>query len=202
MRLVAILLVCLCSGNLQATEVLVITGVYTGKNLYVQNPILEDNRNFSTQEVYVNEDLVLSKPMASAFIVDLSHLSMQQEVEVRIVHQENFPPKIINAYALGVVAVTDTQEFQPIKDVFLWTKADRDMVRWLLSDSQGGIFELQRAAQEGWQTVESMTAYNQDEENVFKLRVAHQKGLNTYRIKLINQQGYVAYSEPIHYKSN
>ena len=59
MRLLAILLVCLISGKLQGTDVLIITGVYTGKDLYVQNPILEDNRSFSTQEVYVNQVLVL-----------------------------------------------------------------------------------------------------------------------------------------------
>jgi len=202
MRLIAILLVGLISTDLWGKDELIITGVYTGKNLYVQNPILEDNRTFSTQEVYVNQQLVLSKPMASAFIIDLSHLQLQELVEVRIVHQENFPPKIINAYALGTVAMTGSQNYEPVKHVFRWTKADSGTVRWLLSENQGGTFELQRAVQEGWQTLDKMSAYQHEDQKVYRLSVSHQEGANTYRIKLIDQHGYVRYSPTIHYKSN
>ena len=72
----------------EVSKVLILTGVYSGKNLYVQNPLLPD-KHFSTEEVFVNEKLVLSHPLTSAFTMDLSHLMVDQPVEIKIVQKEH-----------------------------------------------------------------------------------------------------------------
>ena len=195
-------------ATVYASEVLIISGFYTGKDLYVQNPMLPDNKSFSTQEVFVNETLVLSKPITSAYIINLSHLTPDETVEIRIVHKEDFPPKIINAYVIRnreiqQNVVTSEPSYAPVKDVFRWCKADRKTVRWLTSGEKGGgTFQLQRADQESWITIEEVPARANNEKSVYRLLVAHQPGENNYRLRLVDRDGYVSYSPTITYRLN
>ena len=75
---------------------LVISGVYMGKNVYVQNPSCGTASTFSTRMVYVNGILKVTNPTTSAFEVDLSNLSINTAIEIKIVYNENCTPEIIN----------------------------------------------------------------------------------------------------------
>ncbi len=180
-------------------DMLIITGFYTGKNIYVQNPYIPDSGYFSTEQVFVNENLVLTNPLTSAFTVDLSHLDIDQSVEVRIVHKRRFPPRIINAYVIRKVQVEETT-YAAVKDVFRWSKADRSAIRWLTdSEKGGGTFELQKATKEQWKTIQSIASKPQEDGALYHLPITHEPGENTYRIKLVDREGYVTYSPKIHF---
>jgi hypothetical protein len=201
MRFNIVLIVALLAGHLAlAGEVLIITGAYTGKNLYVQNPILPDNR-FSTEEVFVNEQLVLSNPMTSAYSIDLTHLKINQQVEIRIVHKDRFKPRIINAHVLLDNVVSSARSYGPVENIFRWINVDGKTIRWLThGEKGGGAFEVQRALQEDWVSVGEIAANPLSNEMVYRFELIHQKGGNIYRIKLTDRDGYVSYSDPIEYK--
>jgi hypothetical protein len=190
----------LFSHSIIASEVLILTGIYTGTDLYVQNPILPDNQ-FSTTEVFVNESLVLSNPLASAFTIDLSHLRINEQVEVKIVHKKGYQPKIVNAHAIRNQEITSTSSFAPSENVFRWINVDGTTIRWLThGEKAGGRFEIQKAEMEKWVLLEQMESIPNTDESVYRLQVNHEKGENTYRIKLVDRDGYVTYSNLIKYK--
>lgn len=183
-----------------ASEVLIISGEYSGKNLYVQNPLLPDNR-FSTEQVFVNDQLVLSNPMTSAFTVNLSHLAINQPVEVRIIHRERYQPRIINPHVLHGNTINSTASSGPVVNVFRWINVDGTTLRWLTHGERGGgVFEVQRKLQGQWVSLDTIPAKPQSDESVYRVLVAHEKGQNGYRIKLTDRDGYVTYSDPIEYK--
>ena len=184
-----------------SSEVLIITGIYTGKDLYVQNPILPDNR-FSTEQVFVNESLVLTSPMTSAYTIDLSFLRLNESVEVKIVHKERYHPKIINAHVIrgAKQKVTVSDSYAAVENVFRWINVDGTTVRWLThGEKGGGTFEIQKALKEQWTTLDKVPSSSASDESIYRFTVAHEKGENTYRIRLTDRDGYVTYSNPINY---
>ena len=184
-----------------ANGVLILTGVYSGENLYVQNPLLPDN-HFSTEEVFVNEILVLSNPMTSAFTIDLSHLKVDQSVEVKILHKERYQPKIINAFVLLNHEINTGISYAPIANIFRWTNADQTTVRWLThGEKGGGTFVIQRAHKEKWVAIDEIPAKSVEDNSVYKVLMRHQNGENTYRVKLTDRDGFVSYSDQFSYRS-
>ncbi len=183
------------------SNVLILTGIYSGKNLYVQNPLLPD-KQFSTEEVFVNKILVLSHPITSAFTIDLSHLTINQPVEVKIVHNERYSPRIINAHVIRNHTVNTKPGYVPTVDVFRWINADGTKIRWLThGEKGGGDFEIQRAFIENWQKVDNVPAKSINDHTVYKILVTHDPGENIYRIKLTDRDGYVTYSDTFRYLS-
>ena len=201
LRLIILSLVLLLTGaRVVANEVLIISGTYLGMNLYVQNPILPDNK-FSTKEVFVNDQSVLTNPMTSAFTVDLSHLKINQPVEIKIVHKERFQPRIINPHVLHQNVILSETRTGPDKKVFRWINLDDRLLRWLSHGAdQGGEYQVQRAQKEDWAEVGTIPADSLSGDTVYKLPINHQQGDNSYRIRFTDPNGFVTYSEPIDYR--
>ena len=185
-----------------SSEVLIITGKYTGKDLYVQNPMLPDN-HFSTEQVYVNESLVLSYPMTSAYTIDLSFLDLNESVEVKIVHKESYYPKIVNAHVIrdNEQRTSTSESYVAVENVFRWINVDGTTIRWLThGEKGGGTFEIQQAEKEKWVAISEIPSSASSDDSVYRCSITHQKGENTYRIKLTDRDGYVTYSNQINYK--
>ena len=200
-RLIVFSLVLLLTGiKVVANEVLIISGTYLGMNLYVQNPILPDNK-FSTEEVFVNDRLVLKNPMTSAFTVDLSHLQVNQPVEIRIVHKERFQPRVINPHVLHQNVIISETRTVPDKEVFRWVNLDDRLLRWLSHGAdKGGMYQVQRAEKEDWAEIGTIPADSLSGDTIYKLPVNHEQGDNSYRIRYTDPNGFVTYSEPIGYR--
>src|SRR6478736_813022 len=56
--------------------ILTLSGVYQGKNLYVQNPFTGNMKDFCSNDVYVNDVKVMSNIQSSAYEIDLSNLKL------------------------------------------------------------------------------------------------------------------------------
>ncbi|QHS54096.1 hypothetical protein GWR56_00475 [Mucilaginibacter sp. 14171R-50] len=79
-----------------------INGIYTGKNLYVQNPFSNSGETYCVYEVKVN-GMTASDPFeSSAFEIDLSKYSFKlgDAVTVHIYHRDGCLPKILNPEVL------------------------------------------------------------------------------------------------------
>ena len=105
--------------------VLILAGIYQGKNVYIQNPPVSESE-FCAEEVYVNDVLVMSKITASAFEVDLSHLKMDETVTVKIVHKEGCKPKVLNPQVLRVNSAFQFNSFIVDEKKLSWsTKGEK-----------------------------------------------------------------------------
>ena len=89
-------LVALLFASAVNAGILTLSGVYHGKNLYVQNPFTGNMKDFCTNEVYVNDRLVMKDIQSSAYEIDLSHLKEQDPVTIKITHKDDCKPKILN----------------------------------------------------------------------------------------------------------
>jgi hypothetical protein len=79
-------------------EVMVISGVYQGKDLYVKNPVTSGGIGFCIFEVQVNGNITSDEVNSPAFAVDLGIWGLKQgdAIEVVLRMKENCDVKIIN----------------------------------------------------------------------------------------------------------
>ncbi|MFN0048293.1 MAG: hypothetical protein ACKVOU_04135, partial [Cytophagales bacterium] len=75
-------------GN-TASQSFVLSGNYQGKNLYVQNPFTSNMKDFCTDEVYLNDIKIMDNIKSSAFEIDLSKLTLNDVVNIKIAHKDD-----------------------------------------------------------------------------------------------------------------
>ena len=85
-----------------STGVIVLTGNYQGKNLYIQNPYGSGGVGFCVIEVLVNGNIATDEIASSAFEVDFKphKLNVGDKVEIKIKHKEDCKPKVLNPEVL------------------------------------------------------------------------------------------------------
>ncbi|SDL45364.1 hypothetical protein SAMN05421823_10667 [Catalinimonas alkaloidigena] len=169
----------------QAGE-LVISGAYTGKNLYVRNPYNLEEKSFCTREVYVNDQLWLTDVRASAYEIDLSAHGLTSTVHVRIVHGGDCRPTVVNPQVL--MQETGYQ----LSTVTLAPAAIRWNVR---GDQPEALYFVEKQVQEKWVVISpAIASAGQASAMHYSTEVAHAAGENTYRIKALLKSGAVHYS--------
>jgi len=178
----ALLLVTL---QLYAQEEFTMAGEYQGKSIYVQNPLSSDKINFCTQEVYLNENLVIRYPKTSAFAIDLSGLNIGDPVFIKIVHSEDCVPKIINPQV-----IRSKSKFH-----FLNSSADAISLNWSTGgEIPAGIFYVEHYIQKKWVNIMEVQGKGSFESNQYIMKPDHHTGDNKYRIRYIQRDGKIFYS--------
>jgi hypothetical protein len=176
----------------QEQDELVLTGVYNGKNLYVQNPLSSNMKDYCTREVWVNDKQVFSNPRSSAYTVNLSQLPASSPVTIRIVYSSGCAPKIINPQVI----------YSRTNFRFLSINIDSTRLEWVSSGEQGkGKFFVEKQENDRWQTLKSVDAAGV-ENSRYEVDCAHNSGLNKYRIKFLQGDGQVFYSSVQNYESS
>ena len=164
---------CCCLGT-KAGE-MVISGVYQGKDLYVQNPFLPALKAFCTEEVFVNDRQVLTQPRTSAYKIDLSYLNMHDIVIVRIIYRDDCRPKVVNAHVLKA-----KEGFR-----FLFAEADNQSITWATQGEYAtGEFHIERLDKNGdWDWIQTVDGKGSRENNQYSILPEHLPGENKYRLK-------------------
>lgn len=179
-----VLFFALFSKALLAGEI-VLSGAYQGKDLYVQNPFNIETATFCTSAVYVNDRLILDKPQASAFKIDLSFLSVNDLVVIRILFQDNCEPGIVNPQVLKA-----PQSFQ-----FLTAQADNNSITWTTMGDKNGVYYLEHKWEnKEWEVVDTVDVIGTFSQNKYAVQPSHIKGDNNYRVKYINSDNEEFYS--------
>ena len=169
----------------------VLTGIYNGKNLYVQNPLSSNMRDYCTKEVWVNGERVFVNPRSSAFTVNLSHLKEQEPVAVRILYSNGCVPKVINPQVIRT-----RNNFR-----YLSLQVDKQKVEWLTAgELKSGKFFVEKLVDQRWEPVVSVEAYG-EENSRYQAAVEHHSGENQYRIKYLQEDGEIFYSRVYNYES-
>lgn len=183
------------SLNLTAVNAGVITlsGVYQGKNLYVQNPFTSNMRDFCTNEVFVNNVKVMSNVKSSAYEIDLSHLKLNDLVTIKITHKDDCKPKILNPQVLRIKS-----KFQ-----FTSFKVDESSIDWITKGEEpDGKFYLEKFSNNNWISAVQVKGKGSSMSNNYSVGSKHHSGMNKYRVKVIIPGGQVFYSKVVEYSSD
>jgi hypothetical protein len=168
-------------------EDLEINGVYQGKNLYVQNPFTANMRDYCTREVYINNKKLSTSINASAFEIDLSFLSVNDPVSIRIIHCSDCIPKILNPQ---VIKVKSTFSFSSVN-------LSESFISWSAKhESSKGRYFVERYEHNNWKIVGEVYC---DGLAKYQSRILHISGMNKYRLKYMEDNGNIIYSDVVEY---
>ncbi|MBX9850426.1 MAG: T9SS type A sorting domain-containing protein [Cytophagaceae bacterium] len=183
----------LLAGTVNA-GILTLSGVYQGKNLYVQNPFTGNMKDFCTNDVYVNDKLVMSNIQSSAYEIDLSHLKEQEPVTVKITHKDDCKPKILNPQVIKATSQFAFSSFHVEKDKITWvTKGEK----------QNGKHFIEHFVNNSWVIVKEIPGKGSVIINSYnEPAVSHHSGLNKYRVKYLENDGQVFYSQVLEFVSD
>lgn len=169
-----------------------LTGVYQGKNIYVQNPLKPDQSGYCTQAVFVNGTKLLTNPRTSSYEINLSKYAINTPVEIRIVYSNGCKPKVINKYVIDVKT-----KFKFIS----FTVDDKNLNFTVEGESNNSVYYIEHYVNNNWTTLKVLTAQEQQKINSYSVPVSHSTGQNTYRIKHQEKSGQIVYSQTVSYSS-
>ena len=152
---------------------IIISGVYQGKNLYVQNPLSPDKSTLCANEVFVNDKKTISNIKLGSFEVDLSFLEIGDAVTVRITHKDGCAPKLLNPQVLRPSGGFQIEEVRVLLNSIEWnvTTENKDFVYNLESLRNGNWIVLAQEKAKG----SGSAAYS--------VPMVHPAGENRYRIR-------------------
>ncbi|MCU0431766.1 MAG: hypothetical protein MUF42_17540 [Cytophagaceae bacterium] len=198
-RIWVVLMLVLATINSQA-GILPISGVYQGKNLYVQNPFAGNQKDFCANEVYVNDVKVMSNIQSSAFEIDLSHLKMQEPVTIKITHKDDCKPKILNPQVIKQNSSFQFTSFIVDADHMTFTSK---------GEKPGSKMVVEHFLYNSWVALKEMNGKgspllnNYDAKQLgLDVKQKHHSGLNKYRIKYVDSDGQMIYSQIVEFKSD
>lgn len=190
-RIVFALVFLICS-SVDAAE-LTLSGIYQGKNIYVQNPFAANMKDFCTEEVYVNGVKVMSNIQSSAYEVDLSHVKMNDPVNIKIIHKEDCKPKILNPQVIKASSNFNYTSFTVSSENIIWaTKGEHPH----------GKYFLEHFANNSWVSIKELPAKGSIILNSYDVPANHHSGVNKYRVRHVEHDGQVFYSQVTEFVSN
>ncbi|QSE96830.1 hypothetical protein [Fulvivirga lutea] len=171
-RIVFILL-CLSPLTSKAGELL-ITGTYQGKDIYVQNPYDKENKKFCTTAVFVNGIKVFDNPSITAFKIDLSGFSKDEQVTIKLEYTGNCTPTIVNPDAL---VSKGTFQFTNIN-------SDNNSVTWsVVGEVKGGEYYLyHKLANKDFIVYDTIPSRGGDGLISYSRQPIHKQGENVYKV--------------------
>ena len=178
--------------NLSAQE-FTVTGEYQGKNIYMQNPLSGDMINFCTQQVYLNDQLVVQNPKTSAFEIELGTLDIGEPVVIRVLYADGCTPKVINPQVIRLKS----------KFRFLSVNANSNEISWTTSgEYEVGEYTLERYANRDWVIDNSVFGKGNFDTNQYTSKPNYHTGENKLRIKYSSTNGKIFYSRVFNYYSD
>lgn len=168
---------------------LVISGVYLGKNLYIQNPSCNESSEFSTQYVYVNGELKVENPTTSTFEIDLSDFSVNAPLEIKIVYGESCVPQLINPQ---VIKPKDNFNFEKVAAI-------NDSLAWETIGEKGvHKFLIEKRTNDNWLIIQACDGKGLAK-NQYRIKLDGKSGDNMFRLKYIDGNGRTFYSPVVNY---
>ncbi|BDC99493.1 hypothetical protein [Persicobacter psychrovividus] len=167
-------------------QTLQVKGLYQGRNVYVQNPQIPNDR-FATQAVFLNGQKVLGELTSSTFTVDLSHLQKEDSVNVVIQYLGGQPPKVVNPQVLRA----------KVKFDFAYISLENDVLRWAVHGyGNNGVFIVQQYKNKQWEIVGSRSGEKIMDEK-YDFPVSLTKGTNRFRVRFLTAEGKSFYSQVV-----
>ena len=170
------------------TTTLTLTGIYQGKNLYVQNPFDKDMKTFCSKEVWVNDIKLKDSSITSksAYEIDLSHLPLNSTVTIQIIHSTFCKPKILNPW-FGYPKVEFLFDAISVKGDTLFIQTRKEKPK--------GKMIVESFIYNSWEPVGEMANKGSGIINLYYFGVPMHSGVNKFRAKYIEENGQVYYTQ-------
>lgn len=154
---------------------LTLSGVYRGRDIFVQNPYTNVEGSFCIAYIEVNGVRVIEQPDLSAVKVDLSKFSINDSVNILIKHLSMCEPRILNADVLDA-----GNSFAYIQII-----ADDASISWVTTGELPGRgwYEILKMKLEGWTPIDTVLAKGNLDNNQYSVGVDHYSGENLFMIK-------------------
>jgi hypothetical protein len=177
-----LLLLCAQTYALRA-EVVVISGVYQGKDLYVKNPTITDGAGFCVFEVLVNGNVTSDEVNSPAFAVDLKawNLKLGDPVEIVLRCKEDCQVKIINPEVIYPNATFE------IKSINL---DNMGLITWsAINESAKIAYNIEQFKWNKWVKVGEVMGEGTPELHDYQFQASLTSGSNVFRIMQIDHKG-------------
>lgn len=168
-------------------------GFYYGRNVFIRNPYLENEKKFCIESIYLNGKKVTDSPNMSAYELSLEGLTLNERVVIRIVHIESCKPELINPEVIQ-------------EDLsFSWVNfyVDEESIIWVTSkeDKEARYF-VERESEGEWEIIDTVATKGGIFINQHSLEIEHNKGGNTYRVSYQKPDGNLEISDSFYFFSD
>ena len=165
-------------------DVLVHTGTYQGKNVYVQNPFASNGIGFSTKKVTVNGEPITNDFVSSAFEIDLKKLNLEvgDSINIKLYHDKGCEPIIVNELALTSAP----------KLAYLNIEIDTlGIIKWCTTkEFESKTFYIEQYKWNKWNVVGQMKGTGGSKTNCYEFKADLHSGENTFRVIQETQNSY------------
>jgi hypothetical protein len=175
--------VALSASNPVYAGEIIISGLYQGKNIFVQNPLSGDKKTYCANEVFVNDQKVISNIKLAAFEIDLSYLEPNDPVTIRITHKDGCAPRLINPQVIKPSAGFQIESVEILPTAIQWST---------LEENPKFIYSIESLRNGNWVVLEKHTAKNEGK-GMYSVPIIHPSGDNKYRIKAQNTDTHQTY---------
>lgn len=166
-----------------SAEVVVLNGVYQGKDLYVKNPVTQSGVGFCIFEVLVNGQITNDELNSPSFAIDLGAFGFKvgTPVEITLRCKEDCPVKIINPEA-----IYPTSTFE-VTDILL----GRDgTLSWRTTGEMAAIpFTVEQFKWNRWVKVGEVQGKGGGVENTYAFATYLHSGPNVFRVSQLDFHG-------------
>ncbi|MCB0396662.1 MAG: hypothetical protein KDD36_08415 [Flavobacteriales bacterium] len=178
--------------------VIVLTGSYQGKNLYVQNPFAGSGIGFCAFEVTVNGEISTAEINASAFEIDFAdfQLELGAPVEVKIKHKDDCKPKVLNP---EVLKPRSTFEIISIK---VDGSGQEGTLKWQTKNESGSLpYVIEQFKWNKWVRIGEVDGKGSAQVNEYEFPITPHSGVNKFRVQQTDFSGRPRYSTTANYRS-
>jgi hypothetical protein len=183
------------SSSVFAVGVIVLTGNYQGKNLYIQNPFAGSGVGFCVQEVRVNGNVTTDEIASSAFEIDFRNFNLKigDAVEVKITHKDDCKPKVLNPEVLKPKSTFEIVSMAVGTDLTF---------KWSTKGETGKLtYTIEQFRWNKWVKVGEVEGNGTPDVNNYSFLVSPHSGKNQYRVKQIDYTGQPKLSKTVDFNS-
>lgn len=164
-------------------EVIVLTGVYQGKDIYVKNAETSSGVGYCVFEVLVNDQISSDEVNSPSFAIDLASfgLALGTPVEIVLRLKENCQIKILNPEAIYPTSTFD------VVDILLQSNGD---LAWRTENETAAIpFVIEQFRWNKWVKVGEVQGKGAPGERAYSFSTYLHSGKNTFRISQLDYRG-------------
>jgi hypothetical protein len=177
-------------------SMILLEGMYQGKNVYVQNPFASNGVGFCVYEVRVNDRVTTDEIGSNAFEVDLRvhELKIGDPISIKIFHKDDCKPKVLNPEVLRAKSTFEIAAMDVSPD---------EVLKWSTHNEQGKLtFIVEQFRWNKWVKIGEVEGLGTSGANNYTFKIIPHSGENKFRVKQIDYTGQPRISRSVTFSSN
>jgi len=175
---------------------IVLTGIYKGENLYVENPYSSAGVGFCVSEILVNEFTTTDEIHSSFFEIDLSIYGFKfgDRINVTIRYKDGCQPRVLNEDVLTPFSTYKIKSIDVSKTGY---------IEWVTYNEHGSLpFIVEQYRWNKWITVGTVQGKGTEKPTRYQVSVNLHSGKNKFRIKQTGSKKIPNYSQIVEFEND